>query len=97
MRTAENAVRCDKCHKGLVPAGASITVKHYPAVAYTEAMHRLCIGCHVKKAQEKSKPEMGRCDWCHKEKRNVLDASGIRLEQDFVGRGVVLPAPANSQ
>ena len=72
-------------------------MKHYLASGYTEAMHRLCIGCHVQKAQEKNKPEMTRCAWCHKEKRNVSDASGIRREQDFVGRGVVLPAPANSR
>jgi Ni/Fe-hydrogenase subunit HybB-like protein len=93
-RTAENAVRCDKCHKNLVPAGASITVKRYQAVAYTEAMHRLCIGCHVKKAQEKSKPEMTRCDWCHKDRREVIDSRELVLRRaGLTGQNVVLPIP----
>ena len=91
-RTAENAVHCDKCHKNLVPAGASITVKNYQAVAYTEAMHRLCIGCHVKKAQEKKKPEMTRCDWCHKDKREVIDSRELILRRaGLTGQDVVLP------
>jgi Ni/Fe-hydrogenase subunit HybB-like protein len=96
-RTASTAVHCDRCHKDLVPAGSLIRVKTYTASGYAEAMHRLCIGCHIQKAREKNNPEMSRCAWCHKEKRNVLDASGIRSEQDFVGRSVVLPAPVNSQ
>jgi hypothetical protein len=96
-RTASTAVRCDHCHKDLVPAGSTIQVKTYAARGYADAMHRLCIGCHVQKAREKNKPEMSRCAWCHKEKREVVDASGVRGEQDFVGRSVVLPAPVNSQ
>ncbi len=97
VRNASTAVHCDRCHKDLVPAGSTILVKTYTAPGYAEAMHRLCIGCHVQKAREKNKPEMSRCAWCHKEKRNVVDASGIRREQDFVGRSVVLPVPAKSQ
>jgi Ni/Fe-hydrogenase subunit HybB-like protein len=97
VRAASTAVHCDRCHKDLVPAGSLIRVKTYTAPGYAEAMHRLCIGCHIQKAREKNKPEMSRCAWCHKEKRNVLDASGVRNEQDFVGRGVVLPVPVNSQ
>jgi Zn finger protein HypA/HybF involved in hydrogenase expression len=94
VRTAESAVRCDKCHKDLVPAGASIAVKRYRAVAYTEAMHRLCIGCHVKKAQEKSKPEMTRCDWCHKDRREVIDSHELVLRRaGLTGQNVVLPTP----
>jgi Ni/Fe-hydrogenase subunit HybB-like protein len=94
VRTAATAVRCDKCHKDLVPAGASITVKHYQAVAYTEAMHKMCIGCHVKTAQEKNKPEMTRCGWCHKDRRDVIDSREVALQRlGLTGQNVVLPAP----
>jgi Ni/Fe-hydrogenase subunit HybB-like protein len=94
-RTAATAISCDKCHKDLVPPGASIKVKQYRAVAYTEAMHRLCIGCHVKKAKEKNKPEMTRCAWCHKEKREVIDSREIALRRrGLTAIDVVLP-PAN--
>jgi Ni/Fe-hydrogenase subunit HybB-like protein/Zn finger protein HypA/HybF involved in hydrogenase expression len=92
VRTAESAVHCDKCHKNLVPAGASIKVKGYQAVAYTEAMHRLCLGCHVKKAKEKNKPEMTRCDWCHKDRRDVIDTREMAIRrQGLMGQDVVLP------
>jgi Zn finger protein HypA/HybF involved in hydrogenase expression len=91
-RTAATAVTCDKCHKNLVPNGALIGVKHYRAVAYTEAMHRMCIDCHVKKAQEKNKPEMTRCNWCHKDRRDVIDSRELVLRKaGLMGENVVLP------
>ncbi len=93
-RTAATAMACDKCHKYLVPAGASIKVKQYRAVAYTEAMHRLCIGCHTNKAKEKNKPEMTRCSWCHKERREVIDSREIALRhRGLTAINVVLPPP----
>jgi nitrate reductase gamma subunit len=92
VRTAATSVACDKCHKNLIPAGASIKVKQYRAVAYTEAMHRLCIGCHVKKAKENKKPEMTRCAWCHMDRRDVIDARGVALRRrGLMGQEVVLP------
>jgi Zn finger protein HypA/HybF involved in hydrogenase expression len=90
VRTAATAARCDSCHKNLVPAGATIDVKKYRAVAYTEAMHRMCIGCHVKKAKENNKPDMVRCAWCHKERRDVLDSRTLVLRR-IAGDNVVLP------
>jgi Ni/Fe-hydrogenase subunit HybB-like protein len=96
VRTAATAVACDNCHKKLVPSGATIKVKQYRSVAYTEAMHRLCIGCHVKKAKENKKPEMTRCDWCHKDKREVIDSREIVLRRrGLTAINVVLP-PADS-
>jgi Ni/Fe-hydrogenase subunit HybB-like protein len=95
VRNAASAVRCDHCHKDLVPAGALITIKKYQAVSYTEAMHRLCLGCHRKKAVEKNKPAMAQCAWCHKESRNVLDNRSIILQRrGLMGKDIVLP-PAN--
>jgi len=90
VRSAATAVRCDHCHKDLVPAGATIQVKHYLAPSYVDAMHRLCIGCHTQKAREKNKPAMAQCAWCHKEKRSVVDADVAR-GSGAVGRRVVTP------
>ena len=93
-RTAATSVTCDKCHKALVPAGAAIKIKQYRAVAYTEAMHRLCIGCHLKKAQENKKPELTRCEWCHMDKRQVIDSRELTLRRlGLHGTDVVLPPP----
>ncbi len=94
VRTAATAVRCDKCHKNLVPAAATIKIKQYQAVAYTDAMHRLCISCHIQKAREKNKPEMTRCAWCHKENPEILNSRDLILTGYGLGHGsVVLPPP----
>ena len=70
-------------------------MKHYQAIAYTEAMHRRCIGCHVEKAKEKNKPEMTRCDWCHKDRREVIDSREVNLRRmGLMGQNVVLPPKA---
>jgi Ni/Fe-hydrogenase subunit HybB-like protein len=87
-RTAATAKPCASCHKDLVPPGASIHVKQYRAVGYVEAMHKLCIGCHARRAQRENKPELARCADCHKEIRSMLD---VRPSQPAVGRGILLP------
>jgi Ni/Fe-hydrogenase subunit HybB-like protein len=87
-RTAATARPCASCHKELVPAGATIRVRQYRAVGYVEAMHKLCIGCHARRAREESKPELARCTDCHKEIRSMLDA---RPSQPPAGRGILLP------
>jgi Ni/Fe-hydrogenase subunit HybB-like protein len=93
VRGAASAARCDKCHKNLVPAGATITVKQYRAVAYTEAMHRMCLGCHVKKAKENNKPEMTRCAWCHKDDQAIIESREVVLRRaGLAGEQVLLPS-----
>lgn len=81
VRTASTAIACDRCHKNLVPAKAAIPIKTYRVVSYTESFHRLCIGCHVKKAVEEKKPEITRCAWCHKEGRDVIEARDLDLHR----------------
>jgi Ni/Fe-hydrogenase subunit HybB-like protein len=92
-KTAATAKSCDACHRDLIPAGAVIPVKKYRAMGYVDAMHRLCIGCHVKKTGElPEKPDLERCVNCHREKRAVVAAPQLA---DRYGkennRGVVLP------
>ncbi len=95
VRTASDAVRCDHCHQGMVPANSSIQIKNYNAVSYTDAFHRTCIGCHVKKAAEKHKPEMTRCAWCHKDDPAVLQARDLELRRRLGSGSPVLPPLAN--
>lgn len=91
-RTAATAKRCDQCHKDLVPAGASVPLKQYQAIGYAQAMHQLCISCHVLVAKEKAKPDLARCTNCHKEKRDFVDIPGLRYRrQESGGKGVALP------
>jgi hypothetical protein len=91
-RAASTAKACDRCHKNLVPAGATVQVKTYRAVGYVQAMHALCIGCHVQLARQSGKPEFSRCAACHKERRNVLDVrdDGTPLSE-APGKGILLP------
>ena len=89
-RIAATAKRCDGCHKDLVPAGATIQVKQYNAVGYVQAMHELCIGCHKQLAAQEGKPDFARCATCHKERRNIVDASDL-APRDGIGRGILLP------
>jgi len=95
MRTAASAVSCDKCHKNMVANGSSIKIKTYQAVSYTEAMHRLCIGCHIQKAKEKNKPEMTRCAWCHKDNPEILNARDLMLSRYGLNRASVVLPPEN--
>jgi len=91
-RTIANGGRCDRCHRDLVPAGSTIQVKKYRAVSYTESMHRLCVGCHVKSAAAKTKPEMARCAWCHKDNRPLVDGQNLAIgDRRALGRSIVLP------
>ena len=92
-RTAATARACVRCHKDLVPAGAAIQVKQYRGVGYVQAMHQLCIACHVRRAREETKPELARCTDCHKERRDLIDARDPASGQgEVIGRGMLLPA-----
>jgi Ni/Fe-hydrogenase subunit HybB-like protein len=91
-RSAATAKPCVDCHKDLIPAGAAIQVKQYQAVGYVQAMHELCIGCHVKLARQDNKPDLARCTNCHKGQRTLVDAAGLTWPpQDEIGRGMLLP------
>jgi len=91
-RTAATAKRCDACHRDLVPNGALVQVKRYDAPGYAPALHQLCVGCHAKMAQQKAKPDLARCVNCHKERRDFVDAPGLRFrDRELAGKGILLP------
>lgn len=92
-KSADSTKTCGACHLGLIPDNASIKVEDYSAVSYVEAMHRLCIKCHVSRIAEVDKPDLARCFTCHKESRDIVAeeelAARYRRQQ---GRGsVILP------
>jgi Ni/Fe-hydrogenase subunit HybB-like protein len=82
VRSAATAAKCDTCHHDLVPAAATIVVKQYQAPAYTDALQRMCLTCHAD----------AQCGFCHKERRELLDARGAALRRQGLNVGrVVLP------
>jgi Ni/Fe-hydrogenase subunit HybB-like protein len=97
-RTSAHVKPCSDCHKDLVPAGATIKITTYIAPSYVDAMHTLCIGCHVKVAQKENKPEIARCAECHKGKLNFAAAQNYLYSRHApAGRLVVLPPPKVSE
>ena len=71
-RRASTASACGTCHNDLIPAGSAIPVKQYLAPSYTEAMHRLCVGCHAQMSEE-----MSGCARCHKDQRKFREGLGL--------------------
>ncbi len=91
-RTAESSKPCSGCHKDLIPEGSLIQVKQYRALGYTQALHQLCIGCHANVAKEKGKPDLARCNWCHKGKLTFPESTHLAFQEgERVGAEVVLP------
>ncbi len=50
----EGVYDCSACHNDLFPAGATIVVEQYDALGYAQAMHTLCIDCHVDTASARA-------------------------------------------
>jgi len=94
VRNAVDAKACDACHHDLIPAGATIKVKHYAAPAYVDAMHTLCIDCHTKVARQENKPDVARCGECHQGKLNFSEAENeLHRRRTLAGTHVLLPPP----
>ncbi len=89
-KNAETAQQCDHCHDNLYPAGATIKVDNYHAPGYVDALHELCIGCHVKLIEETGSPDIARCANCHNDQRDVVEAVDGTKENILIGN-VALP------
>lgn len=66
QRIKENVKTCAECHpeyefKNTDPKKTS----NYMALSYTDALHQLCVSCHVVKANEMEKQNLSRCTSCH--------------------------------
>lgn len=62
---------CLECHKGMVAKGSRIKMKdkHLTSstVGYMDAVHGLCINCHLEKQKSMAEPDenLSRCTHCH--------------------------------
>jgi Ni/Fe-hydrogenase subunit HybB-like protein len=91
LKSTQSVKTCEACHLGLIPAEATITIDDYNAVGYAEAMHQLCIKCHVSKVTEVDKPDLARCSACHKESRDIVTAEELAARyRKMQGRGSVM-------
>jgi Ni/Fe-hydrogenase subunit HybB-like protein len=65
-RTRTSAITCDQCHRDLMPTGAPIVVETYDAPSYADAMHGLCITCHLQETQVLAdRSDLVQCATCH--------------------------------
>ncbi len=96
-RSAESAVKCDKCHQDLMPEHAGIKVSQYKAVSYTDAMHGVCVACHQKIAnQDSDKSTLGQCPTCHyRNQPESINSEMINQYRDSSYNHIVLPKIAS--
>jgi Ni/Fe-hydrogenase subunit HybB-like protein len=65
-RTKTSARQCQDCHADLTVEGAKVAVDAYVAPSYVDAMHDLCLKCHLERAQQDStRQAMALCPACH--------------------------------
>ena len=98
-RQSLTAAKCQDCHFDLMPATAHIVVDDYAAPSYTDAMHKLCIGCHkIKAAEMPEKANLALCSGCHK--GDLPEHLQQKMKAEFTGpyfNRVVLPGQSLEQ
>jgi Ni/Fe-hydrogenase subunit HybB-like protein len=79
-KTRDNSKACLECHKAMVAPGSRVAV-HSPRVAsktvgYMDAMHGLCINCHLEHQNSMEIPdeEFSRCGHCHQSLPALTDS-----------------------
>ena len=67
-RNSESAKKCVECHPEFKFDKSEFSfTKNYFALSYTDALHKLCVSCHIIKSRElKDKPNLAQCTTCHK-------------------------------
>ncbi len=67
-RSALTAKKCTSCHPtyNFFTYGKN-TIQKYKILSYTDAMHNLCVSCHILESRKlKDKPNLALCSTCHK-------------------------------
>ena len=84
---------CQDCHqKDMMAAGNTVVTafKNPSAASYKDAMHKMCIPCHVTKAADPkvNLPNLGRCGACHDSGTQSEKAykTEVPLGQEGIGR-----------
>ena len=67
-RNVNSAKKCFDCHKTFNSnSGLKKVNGTYNILSYTDALHNLCVSCHMKEVREnKDKSGLARCSTCHK-------------------------------
>ena len=67
-RTAQSAKNCSDCHRAYkFNTNENGFVKDYYILSYTDAIHRLCVSCHIIESKSiVDKPDLAECSTCHK-------------------------------
>jgi Ni/Fe-hydrogenase subunit HybB-like protein len=67
-RSAGSAKKCTDCHTTYKSVlNARDINDNYYIMSYTDALHNLCVSCHLKESKKiKDKPDLARCSTCHK-------------------------------
>lgn len=73
----ETAVECRACHEEMVPFGDNLAFSQY-APGYKDAMHGVCLDCHIKEAEIQNIPDLGECSTCHTHQDNLIQAAFIQ-------------------
>ncbi|ROL61375.1 Ni/Fe-hydrogenase cytochrome b subunit [Bacteroidetes/Chlorobi group bacterium ChocPot_Mid] len=88
--------KCEKCHKQLIPSDSKIKeIKSYITLSYTDALHKMCIGCHEEKLKTDSlikinNPNLTKCSKCHFEVQKFIYERKL-FEKFENNKWVVLP------
>ena len=86
-RLAGTAKQCEECHGPLASPEAAFEVKQYQAIGYVNAMHQMCIGCHARESEERS-----RCGACHKGANEAIATQRLQSRPQLrLGKRMVLP------
>ena len=82
---------CQDCHREDMMAANPIVKKFDSqwAGSYKDAMHKMCLPCHVKKASDPAvnRPDLGRCGACHNEATKSEQAYRSMIQPRRGGEG----------
>jgi hypothetical protein len=82
---------CQDCHRKDMMAANPVVKKFESqwAGSYKDAMHKMCIPCHVKKATDPAvkRPDLGRCGACHNEGTKSEQVYRAQVEPEKSGGG----------
>ncbi len=87
---------CDDCHKTMFTNSNIIKyVSNFKTVSYTDAMHGLCITCHIERSRKDinlryTKPNLAQCPNCHRQE-NVSKQPENAPKWNF-NKWVIVPA-----
>ena len=81
-RSSQSAKKCTNCHpaynfagnnsmisklENTISPGKLSSANNYYILSYTDAMHNLCVSCHITESKKlKDKPHLAECTTCHK-------------------------------